>query len=413
MPDRNRTWKIIWIILGLVLIIRSGIRERGVIEDHLEFGRRLVAAEDLYAPYKDDGPLHPVYPPSFGLMTWPFTLLGERVARFLWVALQVLAMGYIGARMLHWLQLLWPELHARRHWILLLTAILCSRYALRDTHGGGGNILNLALVMAAFHLDGKGKTLGASAALGLSIATKPSMILCLPLLWIIGKPRSALGALAIAVSLLLLAVLVNQRGWDPLQRWAEGSYLYASMPDPFAEPAMGFPAFTWMNQSLRCAMARYLGEVPASYAAEIPGFFPGMGMQAGSIQVLRLSLSLLLLAISFAWAWRGRLGEARKLPVLALFLCLGLLLSPISWKAHHVALAPAIFLLVSSAFSGRRWLWYLLGIYTFANLLGEQIVGKELKNLQQCLYLLTISTTVIWALCLDPRLVRDPVASKD
>ncbi len=413
MPAQNKTWKIIWIILGLVLIIRSGVRDRGVIEDHLEFGRRLVAAEDLYAPYKEVGPLHPVYPPSFGLMTWPFTLLGERIARFLWVAFQVLALAYIGIRMLHWLQLIWPELHARRHWILLLTAILCSRYALRDTHGGGGNILNLALVIGAFHLDSKGKSLGASAALGLSIATKPSMILCLPLLLVIGKKRSAIGAFMAAGLLMLLAVLINQRGWDPLQTWAEGSYLYASMPDPFAEPAMGFPAFTWMNQSLRCAMARYLGDVPAVYADEIPGFFPGLGLQASSIQWLRLTLGLLLLAISFAWAWRHRLSETRRVAILALFLCLGLLLSPISWKAHHVALGPALFLLLGSAFSGRRWLWYLLGIYVLANLLGEQIVGKELKNLQQCLYLLTISTTVIWALCLDPRLIQDPEASKD
>ena len=96
MTAQNRNWKIAWIILGLILVLRSGFRDRGVIEDHLEFGRRLVAAEDLYAPYKDLGPLHPVYPPSFGLMTWPFTVLGERIARFAWVLFQVLALGYIG-----------------------------------------------------------------------------------------------------------------------------------------------------------------------------------------------------------------------------------------------------------------------------------------------------------------------------
>lgn len=399
--SRSKAWATIWILLGVILVLRSGFRDRGVIEDHLEFGRRLIAAEDLYAPFEDAGPLHPVYPPSFGLMTWPFALLGERLARFAWVLLQVCALGYIGRRLLSWQRTLWPEQSRRGHLLLFLTALLCSRFILRDSHGGGGNLFNLALVFGAFHLDAGGKPMRAGALLGLSLATKPTMILCLPLLWIIGNKRSAYAAIGVTAGLLLLALGLNQHGWAPLARWWQGSLAYSTMVDPYAEPMLGFPPFSWMNQSLRYALARYLGEVPAEFAAQVPGgLFPGLGLNVGTVTLIGRLLSAGLLLLSFAWAFRGRDHEPAKLRSLAAFLCLSLLLSPIAWKAHHVALIPAMFFLVGYASTGRTWLWYAFAGYGVTCVLGEEIIGKELKNQQQSLYFLTLGSLTIWALCL-------------
>jgi hypothetical protein len=75
----HRRWIWLWLLLGTALVVRAGIRDRGVIIDHLEFGRRLLLGLDLYAPYLDPKPLHAPYPPSFGLLTAPFWLLGERL----------------------------------------------------------------------------------------------------------------------------------------------------------------------------------------------------------------------------------------------------------------------------------------------------------------------------------------------
>ena len=402
MPSsRGKAWAIIWILLGVMLILRSGFRDRGVIADHLEFGRRLVAAEELYAPFQEAGPLHPVYPPSFGLLTGPVSLAGERLARLAWVFLQVCALGYIGRRLLHWQRELWPALAARSHLLLFVTALLCSRFILRDSHGGGGNLFTLALVIGAFHLDAKGKSMRAGALLGLSLATKPTMILCLPLLWIIGKRRSAFATIGFALALLLLALGLNQHGWAPLDRWWQGSLAYSTMADPYAEPTLGFPPFSWMNQSLRYALARYLGVVPAGFAALVPGgLFPGLGLETSTVTLYGRLLSAGLLLSTFLYAWRGRDQQAVRIRSLAAVLCLGLLLSPIAWKAHHVALIPAMFYLVGSAMAGRSWLWYAFAGYGITCVLGEEIIGKELKNQQQSLYLLTLGSLTIWTLCL-------------
>ena len=91
MPLRAR-WLLLWIALAALLVGRAASRpaHRGVLNDHLEFGRRLLHGENVYADWKSDldaptKPLHAPYPPSFGLLTTPFHLvdaaLGQRAAR--------------------------------------------------------------------------------------------------------------------------------------------------------------------------------------------------------------------------------------------------------------------------------------------------------------------------------------------
>ena len=163
------------------------------------------------------------------------------------------------------------------------------------------------------------------------------------------------------------------------------------------EPDLGFPPFTWMNQSLRCAVARFFGEVPAEYAAQVPGFVPGLGFDHGiTAWISRLAAVGLLIATAVLAAMR----RLSRQSLIAAVLCLSLLLSPISWKAHHVALIPAIFLLVMRGLEGRRWIWWFLGSYVVLCLLGEEITGKDLKQVQQSLYLVTAGTLAIWGLCL-------------
>ena len=90
-----RAWTALWIVLALVLVVRATGRpdDRGVILDSLEFGRRLVHGEDVYAPWQSGRnapmrPLHAPFPPTFGLLMAPFAavdeLLGLRAARCAW-----------------------------------------------------------------------------------------------------------------------------------------------------------------------------------------------------------------------------------------------------------------------------------------------------------------------------------------
>lgn len=401
--------RLIWIILGLGLVVRTALRRRGVIYDHLEFGRRLIAGDDLYAPFLDPKPLHPVYPPSFGLLTWPFTLLPEAAARAAWGLAQVAALAVIGC----WLVRLWERRgggearRTKRHAALALTALLASRYILRDTHGGGGNLINLGLVVGTAWLATRGRVGLAAFALGLSLATKPTTLLFAPLFWLCGHRRVAAGSVAVAAGLLVTALLLHGDGLRPLAIWWDGTRAYGAMTDLFETPAGGLPPFSWMNQCLRCALARYCGTVPEGFAAQVPGFFQGLGLSPTTVTTLRHLSSAVILIATFVVVRRDRAKADRQIPLIAAIAAASLLLSPISWKAHHVALIPALYLLAQAALAGRRWAIGLAIAYTAACVLGEEIVGKDFKNVQQSLYLTTLGTITLWALCLSPAL--DPV----
>ncbi len=403
-------WPWLWGLLGAVLIYRASGRSRGVITDHLEFGRRLFSGDTLYAPYLEPGPLHPPYPPAFGLLTAPFSLLnealGETAARFGWICVQILALFAIGLCLRDFLRRVAPRLEARHlHLILFVTAVVALRYILRDTHGGGGNLINLALILVAlkFATTDPARPVLAGLLLGFSLCTKPTGILMVPLLWLFGHRRAASYSLLAAALFLGAALLIHGHGFDPFLLWFDGSVAYAGMTNLFAEPEQGFPPFTWMNQSLRCLVARYLGTVPAEFADQVPGFFPGLGLPHLATAWISRGLGLVLVAVS-GWAiWRHRSDPDTCPSRIANVLCLSLLLSPISWKAHHVALIPAIFLVAAQGFRGPprpRWPWIFLGVYILVCGLGEQLVGKEFKNVQQSLYFTTFGTLALWGITL-------------
>ena len=395
---RRHGFALFWSLAGLFLVLRTGGRDRGVIYDHLEFGRRLFAGADLYAPYLEDKPLHPVYPPSFGLMTWPFTVFGEVGARYAWGLVQVLALFWIGRFLLDGLRRARPGLAPRAQWILLATALVMLRYVLRDTHGGGGNLINVALALAAFRLAEDRRVLAGALVLGFSLATKPTTVLLVPVFFLLGHRRVAVGSLAATFGFVGLALAVNRHGLDPLARWFEGSLAYGAQADLFADPHLGFPPFTWMNQSLRCAVARYFGHVPEPWVSEVPGFFQGAGLAPGVTVWITRALSFAVLALTLREAWRRRGSAPDRRVGLAVALVASLLLSPISWKAHHVALIPAMFAVVVAAFGGSRVALGLAAGYWFVcGAGGGDLVGDAVKEWQQSLYLATLGNGIVLA----------------
>ncbi len=410
MNRTKRIWPWVWGILGLGLVVRTAVRDRGVIYDHLEFGRRLFSGADLYAPFLDaPRPLHPVYPPSFGLMTWPFTWLPDEVARTLWAVLQVAALAGIGVWLARLLVKHWPDLAPRVHVTLFATALLASRYVLRDTHGGGGNVINLALVLGALHLASRQRDLFAACVLGASLATKPTGVLFVPLLWMFGYRRAAVLSLVVAGSLLGLALGIHGNGIAPLETWLHGTLAYGRMTDLFAAPEGGFPPFSWMNQCMRCAVVRFFGEVPPHFVEQVPGFVPGLGLGHAATTWIRHALTVSILGATFWVAWRHRDDETRRPMTIAALFAASLLLSPISWKAHHVALLPALFFVAIHAMRGRLWAWAFAGIYAVSCVAGEELVGKQFKNVQQSWYFVTFGTIALWIACLARRPFGDAV----
>ena len=207
-----------------------------------------------------------------------------------------------------------------------------------------------------------------------------------------------------ALGFVGLSLLVHGRGTEPLERWVEGSMAYGAQTDLFAPPHLELPPFTWMNQCLRCAVARYLGEVPPEYASEVPGFVQGLGWSAPVTSWIARILNFVILGATLLVAWRRRTSSDGRLLALSATLAAGLLLSPISWKAHHVALIPGLFLLVIAAASGeRRARWLAILYFVLCTAFGGDLVGDAVKEWQQSLYLVTLGTLAVWAWLLERR----------
>jgi hypothetical protein len=412
-----RIWCGVWLALAIVLVARATSRResKGVILDHLEFGRRLWTGENVYGPWRSDPdapvlPLHAPYPPSFGLLTGPFALLdawcGTRVARCAWALLQIASLVGIALALRRLLvgrsALAPPVSPATWHLLWLLTFLLAARFLLRDMHGGGGNLINLALCLAAFADAERQRPRRAALWLGFSLVTKPTQVWLLPLFLVFGRWRTIGGTALVAAACVFVTLVLQRFDLAPWQRWLDGSWQLAVQPDAFAVPALAFPDFEWMNQSLRCALARWLGAVPPALAARVDwGVPPGLGLAPAAVGLITRCVSALLLGGVLWHGWRTRHAPAARLWAFAAGLVLSVLLSPLSWKAHHVALVPVLLLLLHRALvERRRWIWWLLGGWVVCCQLGGDLVGDAADEWGNSIYIVTAWDTGLLALAL-------------
>ncbi len=419
-PNRARwVWGLLWFVLASLLVARAARRpeSRGVILDHLEFGRRLSHGEDVYGPWRSDPdapvrPLHAPYPPSFGLLTAPFAAidaaLGKRAARTAWALLQVACLLAVALVLRRLAAPRAPPDASTSHWhgLWLLLFLLGARFVLRDTHGGGGNLVNLAWCLLAFDASERDRPRAAGLWLGLSLATKPTQLWLLPVLLGLGRGRAVAWTLLTGLGAIALTVLLQRFDVAPWWRWLEGTWRLGTQADAFAVPAMEFPPFEWMNQSLRCAVARWCGTVPDEFAAKVAwGVVPGLSLPLATVVWITRALSFgALLAVVFT-AWRTRASAAARVWVFAATLVLSVMLGPLSWKAHYVVLLPMLFLLLQRAVADssprvRRRTWWLLGAFAVCCLPGEAIVGDAGDEWQNSVYLVTAWAAALLLLAL-------------
>jgi len=413
MPKSRRLWMALWVVLAALLVVRTGVRERGVILDHVEFGNRLLSGTNPYADFAADPdeqphPLHPPYPPSFGLLTAPFALLARldaapgadgapdlrtsNLARIGWALMQVLAIAVVARLLLRTESRHGLPQGNRAQVLLLATLLLASRFVLRDTHGGGGNLVNLALAMLAFHDARNGRELRGGLWLGISLATKPALLWLLPFFVATGNWRTSVHAVWTALAAAGLSVAMLRGDVGPWLRWAEGTWIHSTRQDVFAPAALGFPEFTWMNQSMRCMFARWLGETPDVFAGQVEvGWVPGLGLDPAVPSTLNTACTVAMLCALLAVARLRRNDPVALHWTFGALLACSLLFSPLTWKAHHVALLPLFWLLVVEGAAARsRAALVALLLYLPTAVVGEEFTGKSLKNTLQSWYLLTL-----------------------
>lgn len=381
------------VALALFLVARAMRKSGGVIELNRAFGERFLAGEDPWFDAARGERVHGPYPPSLAWVAVPLSLPPLIVARGVWAALQVGALaalfGLLARRARESFPLAAPHVAA----LFAASLLLVSRFLLRDFAGGGGNLIYATLAFAGIELALAGRALAGGIPLGLSLALKPNLA---PLLLFLAlrKRWSACGAaLGFALVFFWLPALSfgPQRYAQLAGEWADGVLRYAALQDlldPTLVPA-GLPrAEDGMNQSLREALQRLSRPPGASGAVDVHV----VELEPATAAWIARGISIALLLGVAANAWRARNARAEWLSMLAFF-PLALLLSPITWKAHHVALLPLFFGLCCASFergrAARGW-WIFSGVYWFAcGLLSEDVAGREAKRALQAASIVT------------------------
>lgn len=364
---RDRVLAVVCAMLALVLVLRAARKDGGVLVQNQAFGARFLAREDPYFDADRGAFVHRPYPPSYAWITAPLALLPTTLARVAWASAQIAALYCMYRVLRRFTAEHWPELSAHAPVVFAIALLLASRYLLRDMAGGGGNTLYAASALCAVDGSLRHRHLRAGLALALPLVLKPTLA-PLALFFVRRGRRRTLAWTAVFAATLFCAPAIwygAARYADLARRWTADVVSTAQLTE---REAAAMPDLAdSMNQSLRGAVARLAGG-----AAQEP---------AGGGGALALAIGLVLAAATCAAAWRAPIGRAEVLAALAFF-PLALLASPISWKAHHVALLPALYALTCEALGPprrRALVAFLVAYYLVCDLASEELVGKAAK----------------------------------
>jgi hypothetical protein len=397
LQRRDRVLGVLFALLLVFLVARAARKDGGVLVRNQEFGARFLAGEDPYLDSVRGHRVHGPYPPSFVLVAAPLSLLPTPVARVAWGAAQALALAASFAILARWARRSWPEVAPHAPVLFAAALLLAGRYLLRDFAGGGGNLLFAVLALSGLELVFAGRPALGSLPLAFSLVLKPNLAPILLFFVFRGRWRALGSTLGLAGVLFLLPSLAYGPGryLDLAARWTGDVVAYAGLDDLGRADLVpdGMPApEAAMNQSLREAVHRVLRPPGDSGAPDVHVVETSPAV-AGAIA---RGLGLLLAAIACFAAVRARPGRGEILAALA-FLPLALLLSPISWKAHHAALLPLFFALGCEARrTSSRALFGLLAVTWIAcGLLSEEFVGSAAKEVLQSLSIVTLFDVVL------------------
>jgi hypothetical protein len=391
---RDRILLVLASVLAVVLVVRAAQKKDSVLDRNVEFGARFLRGEDPYQDLVRGLRVHGPYPPSYALVTAPLSLLPVPVARVVWALMQVGALAACWFLVRRWMERLWPALAPHASVVHAAALLLASRFLLRDMAGGGGNLLYVTsaawgIEMALAARDQlvpapnvAVKTLCGGLLLALPLVLKPNLaplVIALVCLRCFGAALATiLGALILAwIPALVFGFAAYAHLW---MRWLADLRTFGAARDlaDRSQVPDGFDlAVTSMNQSLRESLWRILDPGVAAWIAR--------------------AISIALLGVACLAAMRARGPRSRLLAALA-FLPVCVLVSPISWKAHHAALLPLFAALCACALSPRR---LMLGVvlvvyYVACVLLSEELVGKAAKEFLQAISVVTFGALALF-----------------
>ena len=381
------------IALAVFLMVRAVRKEGGVMELNRAFGARFLAGEDPWFDPARGHRVHGPYPPSLAWVAVPLSWMPLHVARGVWAALQVGALLLLYRTLRERVRTNFPSAAEHMPMLFAFSLLLASRFLLRDFAGGGGNLIYATLAYVGVEFALRGRPIAAGAALGISLVLKPNLVLLVLFLALRRRFRATASAIGFALIFFWLPSLAYgpARYAELAREWASGVVEYAALEDLAQSSQIpdGLPIGNdGMNQALREAVGRMLRPPGDTGAIDVHVLELSPQWAIG----LARGMSLALIALAAIVALRARGARAEWL-ALQVFFPLSLLISPITWKAHHAALVPLFFALCCTTFeraaSSRAWIAFLSIYWIACDLLSEDVVGKTAKRALQAISLVT------------------------
>lgn len=346
---------------------------------HWEIGRRFLAGEFLYAGGHDFP-----YPPFFAMVFAPVALLPMSIAKAVFYPVGVAAL----------LALLWilrrlvgsafSLNETQTFWVTAIAVFFAIQFIIRDQAELGLNTALVALTWWSICWWRERHDLLAGATLGLTIAMKWTPAIFLGYFIWKRQWRAAL-ATVIATLCFTCAPILWQgpSSWSNHMRTWFGNVINGVSSSGF-ETAENFRD---RNLALRPALMRYLATLPRGDFGSSSSALPAINLVDLPRDVAKwiTNIAVFGLTILFLWWSRGAVtarDDPRLLWELAAAAILMLLLSPITWSQHCVALLPACFLVAALVVRHQhlpRWTIVLLSMFVlFCSLLGRDLIGRRL-----------------------------------
>ncbi|HWB13924.1 MAG TPA: glycosyltransferase family 87 protein [Pirellulales bacterium] len=383
--------------------IRAGVRvEDGDFYLHWQFARRFVYHELLYA----DG-LHVPYPPFWAAVWSPIAGMPLQVAKMVCYPLSIAALGVVlwilnrltGKRL--------PLSERALFWGTVAALAIVSRFLVRELPECGPNLLLMALAWSAVYLWTRHRDVAAGLCLGLATAMK-----CTPAIfiaWFAWKRQWRLAATSVAASAAFFLAPAIWQGPADYERHVRIWLMNVGLGAGQVDPTVGvLGPETLQNLSLRPALARFLMHLSAGHPSRLdhPGYLEFLDLSpvaAGRIT----KLALVALLACAAWAFRKPVVRRDDLSLVwecAAVGALALLLSPITWYQHCVALLPVFYLFTRTAAARGRpagWMWAVVSLFLLVVVvLNRGLIGRDTSLLLASYHLTTWAVLGAFALAL-------------
>jgi alpha-1,2-mannosyltransferase len=388
--EREWLWRRVVLGIAAVALLLTAVRAitrplDGDFKLHWEFGRRINAGEFLYA-----GGHHIPYPPFWAAAHSPVALLPLPVAKAV-----LFPVGVAAVALLVWLLM---RLKAGPFWAAAAGLLLASRFLVRDMAELGVNTALVALTWLAIYLWSRGRDVVAGVPLGLAIALK-----CTPAIFaafFLWKRQWRVAFASGAAALLFTLSPILWQGAGEYQRhmetWARNAWQGFGGSDPSVGVLGPEPV---QNMSLRPSLTRYLMTLPEGHPGRVdhPLYFDFFSLSPAAAGLI---VKVVLVGLIGAVLWVSRKPptnrqDARLWWEFAAIGVLMLLLSPITWGQHSVAVLPACYFIAAHWLRGGRmprWAPVLLAFYVLAVLvLNRGLVGRRFSLLLESYHVETFA----------------------